>query len=40
MGLMLSRADLNKDMDPNVIKVKRSGYDPVAGIQSLIEYDD
>ena len=32
MGSMLSRADLDIDMDPTIIKVKRSGYDPVAGI--------
>jgi hypothetical protein len=40
MGSMLSRADMDIDMDPTVIKVKRSGFEPVTGTQSLIEYDD
>ena len=40
MGNMLSRADVELDLDPTVIKVKKQGYVPITGRQSLIEFDD
>jgi len=37
---MLSHADLKKDLDATVIKVKRTGYSPITGLQSCVELDD
>lgn len=35
---MLSRADLDIDMDPTAMKVRRQGYVPITGRQSLAEF--
>lgn len=38
MGTMLSRVQL--DLDPTSRKVKKQGYVPITGRQSLVEFDD